>query len=488
MSTTRVAVSYAWSEEESGQNKQAVDRFCAELGKYTTVVRDNDPETGVGLGDSLREFMRDLGREDLLCVFLSDAYLKSPNTLYELLVAWQRSKDHPEEFKSRVKVWTFDCANEIYTDEGRLDYVEFWKDKKESSEARRERIGMDYLGKTGQESHARTLEIAQNVYDILNHIGDKLGPQSVDEFAGWVKKLKGLEKKTTEQVTVEKVFENVLAEVEKSLAADPGTAAFLASCLPDLLTKKGNHWILSGKAHGSTFDLADSLEAIWKSLDSFKGSVHGFRSLEKFIGGLTVLGIDPNWVMLHRTKLSRSSAQFPSREANVVFEQKHADLLPLVSAALADGCIRLHHMFGEELVGRQLPDLPAVPAGTVESDREAEVKKHLVKCTQSVQKAEKCDTDEALEEAFQDVRDLLRNACVRFHEPYYGSSESYGRFERLLKEDLKLSDLYLIFPEGSGRFEKIFENHLLVFQILYDIFTVIQKQTGGDTQPREVTT
>ncbi len=101
--TPKVGVSYSWKEEREGAHHGAVDRFCASLRKAgIEVIRDQDE---VQHGECLSEFMRDLGASEFLCVFLSDGYLKSPNCMYELLVAWQRSMDNPKDFRRRVKVW-----------------------------------------------------------------------------------------------------------------------------------------------------------------------------------------------------------------------------------------------------------------------------------------------------------------------------------------------------------------------------------------------
>ena len=100
---SKIAVSFAWSEEKNGQYKSAVDNFCAELTALgIEVVRDS---LVLKLGDNLERFMReDIGKSGYLCVFLSEAYLKSHNCMYELFVARMKAYGNDDEFTSRVRI------------------------------------------------------------------------------------------------------------------------------------------------------------------------------------------------------------------------------------------------------------------------------------------------------------------------------------------------------------------------------------------------
>jgi len=120
-------VSYAWKEEREGDNARAVESFCQELtAAGVDVVRDSET---LNLGECLSTFMWDVGASNFLCVFLSDSYLRSPNCMYELLVAWQRSRDNANEFRERVKIWVMPGLKDISDLENRAPYLAYWGTK-----------------------------------------------------------------------------------------------------------------------------------------------------------------------------------------------------------------------------------------------------------------------------------------------------------------------------------------------------------------------
>lgn len=181
--TPEVAVSYAWKEENGGANAQAVETLCTNLRqKGIKVLRDKE---GLKLGDDIREFITRIGSSRYLCVFLSDAYLRSPNCMNELLIAWDQSKGKPEEFRGRVRVWIMESAKEIYKTDGRIKYTAYWKAECE----RLQKLLQDHMKEiSGPELEILKLhrQYAEKVNEILFFFATKLSPRAFDEFEEWV--------------------------------------------------------------------------------------------------------------------------------------------------------------------------------------------------------------------------------------------------------------------------------------------------------------
>ena len=175
-----VAVSYSWKEET---NKGVVDAFCKQLTESgVVVVRDVD---SVSFGDSLSSFMQQLGASNFLCVFLSDDYLRSENCMYELLIAWQRSKDNADEFRKRIRVWDMDDLK-LNESKKRALYVDYWRKEKRKFERDIEKIRYKNLSARSLAQFKRVCDFQNIVDDILAFFGDCLSPQTSQEYLNWI--------------------------------------------------------------------------------------------------------------------------------------------------------------------------------------------------------------------------------------------------------------------------------------------------------------
>lgn len=176
----RIGVSYAWGPEDDKKHEgnKKVAALCAQLQeKGYRVIRDRDE---LQTGDSLSEFMRHLAHSDQLYIFLSPAYIRSRNCMYEFLVAWQSHRDDPSAFLEKVKVFTFKDTN-IYNEDARDDYVDYWIEQKEKAEKRIERQGAALSPEALARAKA-TVEIANNVSGFLEIIADRIAPNDFDEY------------------------------------------------------------------------------------------------------------------------------------------------------------------------------------------------------------------------------------------------------------------------------------------------------------------
>ena len=125
--------------------------------------------------------MRQLGNSDRVYVFLSDAYLKSPNCMYELLLIWQSSGDEPDRFLNRIKVLIMPDAS-IFSISARLGYAAYWKHQRDGLRRQIDENGIEILGATELKNWQNIDRFARHVDEMLVQIADVLHPSDFDEF------------------------------------------------------------------------------------------------------------------------------------------------------------------------------------------------------------------------------------------------------------------------------------------------------------------
>jgi TIR domain len=180
----KVAVSYAWKEEQGGEASRTVEALCARLqNQGISVLWDKE---GLRLGEDIRDFMRRIGTADFLCVFLSDAYLRSANCMNELLIAWESSQNRPGEFKERVRVWIMPSAKGIFRLDGRLTYTEYWQAECAKLQPLVSRNASRGLHGEDLNQFNRMKQYAEKTNEVLAFLSNKLAPQDFTQFEAWV--------------------------------------------------------------------------------------------------------------------------------------------------------------------------------------------------------------------------------------------------------------------------------------------------------------
>jgi hypothetical protein len=121
--SSEVFVSYAWTTESSA----FVDRLQKALEVHgIRVLRDREE---VRYKESIRDFMRRLGKGKAIVTVISENYLKSENCMFEMLeIAGAGS------FRERIFPIVLADAN-IYKATGRVGYVCYWDQQREELEA-----------------------------------------------------------------------------------------------------------------------------------------------------------------------------------------------------------------------------------------------------------------------------------------------------------------------------------------------------------------
>jgi tetratricopeptide (TPR) repeat protein len=111
-----VYVSYAWKEEEQNRLVDKLEQACAARG-----IKLRRDKNQIGYGNSIRQFMDQLGAGRHVVLVLSDAYFKSEYCMYELRQIYEhgdlRKRIHPVVLS----------GTRFHKSPDRLPYFEYWE-------------------------------------------------------------------------------------------------------------------------------------------------------------------------------------------------------------------------------------------------------------------------------------------------------------------------------------------------------------------------
>lgn len=118
---------------------------------------------------------------DLVIVILSDAYLRSPNCMYELLQIWNCRNDDPDRFFKRIRILPLP-GTKIFSMRDRLAYATYWKNQRDEIAIVIDENGIDLLGPSELNHLKNTSNIAQNISEVLCQISDILLEPDFEKF------------------------------------------------------------------------------------------------------------------------------------------------------------------------------------------------------------------------------------------------------------------------------------------------------------------
>lgn len=465
----QIAVSYAWKAEEGGVHAGMVEDLCHQLrAAGVKVLRDVD---GAKPGDNLNDFMRSIGNSNVVCIFLSDAYLRSPNCMYELLVAWQTCKNEPGKFRQKVRVWVLDDAKGIYDSAGRDAYLGFWKKQRDTEEELVKQNAIDGLSPKGLAKYRRMKEFCEQLDGILNTLADTLLVEKWEALSDWLKKdVPAINGPTEAQISA--VFQETLNAMDYALLESEAVAKFLSLHSAGLVVQEGQLYRMADKARRPPIDVVTPLDRLEKRLRTeikrFQAS--DLDQLELLCGGIMVLGVDPRWIWEQRN-LAEAALRYPGWRATVTVEGGDADFLHVVTAAMADGCARLRRIFMEKprtkVENRALPPPPEVLPATDAEDEEIELMAHFVNNLAST----KVDVAKPMEVtlAFAQIRANMRFESVRRHNPFHGSEFAFFEYAGRIRKFLNPQDFLIIGPSGDKSEDQLLPESVFALRYLQDI-------------------
>lgn len=472
----KIAVSYAWKAEDGGSHAGMVEDLCLRLrAAGVKVLRD---VSGVKPGDSLLEFMRAVGTTDIVCVFLSDAYLRSSNCMYELLVAWQTCKDDPGMFREKVRVWVAPDAKGIFTAKGRDVYTEHWKGIRDEEEALVKKNATDGLSPDGLAKFKRVKEYCEQLDGILNTLADTLMVGNIEDLYGWLEKeVPAINGPSETQITA--VFQQTVKAIDEALGQSPTVAEFLTLHTSGLIVQDGGVIRVSDKGGKPPIDVVRALQAMERKLQN---ALQGFQSsdldrLETICGGIMVLGVNPRWIWEQRN-LEEPALRYPGFEATINVPGTNADFLHIVTSAMADGCVRLRRVFMEKpLTPQEKRDLPP-PAqklrGTDAEDQEIELMAHFVDNLRNV-KIDQSNPQE-VRLAFNQIRDDMSFESLARQNPYFGCGQGFFEHAAQIRKFLKPQDFLIISPSGDESENDLLPQSVWALRHLQDIYNHIKNR------------
>ncbi|MEM9090453.1 MAG: HEAT repeat domain-containing protein [Cyanobacteria bacterium P01_F01_bin.53] len=186
ITTREVFISYAWGGESETIANQLDQAFQTQ---GINIIRD---KKDAGYKANIRDFMQQIGQGKCVFVVISDKYLKSENCMFELVEIANNG-----DFYDRIFPIVLSDAN-IYDAIGRLDYLDYWDNKK----------------KTLQERMRNSSDFAKrgSINDSLDQYADIR--DNIDQLADTLKNMNTL----TPEMHRDSNFETVIEAVKAKLA------------------------------------------------------------------------------------------------------------------------------------------------------------------------------------------------------------------------------------------------------------------------------
>lgn len=481
-SIRKIAVSYASKDESEGAQQGIVGRFCDELKKSRIEVIC--ALNGLPHDRAIRRSMaEEIGKAQNLCVFFSENFIKSPWCMYELLVAFKHDYDNTDAFFKRVRFfWLFDGAG-LSEIEGRLPYVEYWRQKSQDTAAAFEKMGTEGSGNSLDESRLHR-EIANYVDKILGVLASRPLTTNFDSFLQAVRRDLGI---SADAVEPADAFPGIIKQINQELAADESILQFCRGSL--------GRYVNGAKLRQDIVtELQNNPAAFADVLDSAKGQLkttgpHSRRfcdGLQRVLAGLLVLSISPAWVQMNRSRLFEMPTPIPGRQKHGTLgtdsngNERQYDWLTMCIGALMDRLPGLERIFRKpQEAPRRIDPLPLVGESLGNSYDAQKIQQHLIRSilkeTVEIPVSSSAAADslrEQFDEAYKEVLEIMNRARLQECDPYHMDPDANGAVEQH-RELLKLTDL-LLFANPEGRPSKFLPEHTRKLLSLYDIFDVLR--------------
>lgn len=159
MTKPEIFLSYAWG----GESEQIVnDLDAAFQQKGITLIRDKRDLDFKGM---ISGFMQRIGEGKAVVTVISDKYLKSPYCMFELLEIYRNLN-----FSKRIFPIVLEDAD-IFNYKKRLEYLEYWQNKKNELDQDIKKYGGDAITVIG-EDYKINIKIFDNYGEIVNILRD----------------------------------------------------------------------------------------------------------------------------------------------------------------------------------------------------------------------------------------------------------------------------------------------------------------------------
>ncbi len=353
-----VYVSYAWKEEEQNRLVDKLGEACA--AREIELLRDKNQ---IGYGDSIRQFMDEIGAGRHVILVLSEAYLRSRYCMFELREIHRRGN-----FRKRVLPIIL-RGTRIDDPEDRVTYLEHWEKKRSTLERSLSTVGR---------ARTRNLDDAVNDYYDFRDL--------VDEWLGTLTDMNAL----TEEVHVGTDFACLIEKILKQNAGDTGERRcfarkpdkeFLSTAeaeirrvliaLPpfaDMLRERARerglavsgdlaHSLCTGKLETVLSDILRPAteSALRRTAGRTMGDAQEWEAAKTLLLWLSVFAVNPDWVKRQEDAEKNGNGGFE------VFVKTSAGV-EIVSSRYRQACPAFLPPRGMDLVGKD-----KIPLSTLES-------------------------------------------------------------------------------------------------------------------------
>lgn len=176
-----IYISYAWKDNNTKLGKERellVDKICNTLGeKKYKMVRDKATLT---IGNSIRNFMHDIGKGNYVIIVISDKYLRSEYCMFEAVEIIEA-----KEYKQYIFPIVLPDAD-IYSHGGQFEYIKYWRKQQQKIQNMVENtLNLEDDFAMFNIAH-KIAEIANKIDDFLYIISDKLSINPETDFDGFI--------------------------------------------------------------------------------------------------------------------------------------------------------------------------------------------------------------------------------------------------------------------------------------------------------------
>ena len=177
-------VSYAHKDYERrpGDTEPSfIDQLCNQARESgMEILRDTECIT---IGESFKDFMKELSQGDRVVLLISDAYLHSPYCVYELYETWKFSRSEGDTFRQRVRVFTHKDAD-IRSVLGRAKYAEYWHQefKQMHDYVKADPDRLLRMSAASKITYTTMGKYANEIDDILSEVAVTLKPRTIEQL------------------------------------------------------------------------------------------------------------------------------------------------------------------------------------------------------------------------------------------------------------------------------------------------------------------
>ena len=283
-----------------------------------------------------------------------------------------------------------------------------------------------------------------------------------------------------EAAELAKIYAGTVEFMDTILRDCPKVADFITHHWPGIVVVKGSLRQLSDLLRTHQLTDMSHFKALEAKLHEFTGLNHDLDRLDKFIGGLAVLCVSRDWVLLQKRAWLAGCALFPGSDSRYGMDDMVPHFLPLLTHALAGGCVNLNRLF-ETDEWRNLDDRASRSKG-IGPDAVRESKLYFIDLiVKSDDKNLKLDrtSDDEVNAMFKRIPALLL-AARESGDPYYTTDPKLQPFLHFIRSELKLTDLLLILPQGgASSLEDVLSGPVPLFKSLYKIFNTLQSRRSS---------